>query len=100
MIDRTVRASSRIHPRLTFDEVNIVLMNIRPERNSNSISLPEFLYRLENLLRHTPDSCLSNSIRSLQEKIRHLSQAEFTQLCKDSASGKIMSPENYPLPSL
>ena len=90
----------RIHPHLTFDEANIVQMNIIPERGANTISLAVFQYRLENLLRHTPDSCLAGSIRTLQKKVRYLSQAEFEQLCRDSAAGKVISTENYQLPSM
>lgn len=99
MPDHIDLSANHIHARLTFDEANIVLMNIRPEHNANSISFPEFQYRLENLLRHTPDSCLAGSIRSLQEKIRFMSNREFEQLYRDSMTGKIMSPENYQLPS-
>ncbi len=93
-------STTTVHPRLSFDEVNIVLMNIRGTATVPNVTLADFLYRLDNLLRHTPDSCLSGSIRSLREKINELTQAEFEQLCQDSANGTIMFPENYPLPAM
>lgn len=92
--------SRAIHARLTADEANIVLMNIRPAESSGAIEKSEFQMRLENLMRHTPDSCLCGSIRSLQEKIRFLSAAEFHQLFLDSMSGEILNADNYQLPSL
>jgi len=89
-----------IKPQLTVDEANIILMNIRTSNPSGTISIREFQFRLENLLRHTPDSCLCGSIRSLHKKITQMSQQEFDQLCRDTNAGKIMFPPNYTLPSI
>lgn len=100
MFDQDIRDISPIHRRLTFDEAHIVFMNIFQEGEPVPVPLSEFQSRLDNLLRHTPDSCLSGSICSLQEKVRHLSLAEYDQLCQDCISDKIRATENYALPSL
>ena len=91
----------RIHPRLTFDEVNIVYVIIKTAiDNAKPITKTDFHQELDKVKRHTTDSCILGSIESLDQKIRNLSYQEFEQLCQDVATGKILFPENYHLPSL
>lgn len=89
-----------MHSILTFDECNIAHLNIRPERGKSFITLSEFQYRLENLLRHTSDPCLVESIKSLQTKTKDLSNQEFQQFCKDAAEGKLLNGEEYWVPTI
>ena len=80
--------------RLTFDEVNIAY-NMLTRSNNTIRTKSEFLFSLERMILHTPDTDLSGPLNSLREKVNRLSPAEFEQLRSDCISGRIMFPDNY-----
>jgi len=75
--------------RLTFNEANILMENIKGRDKS------ELLFQLENLYRNSSDEILEKSTLSLLKKIANLSENEYARLTSDALDGRILYPPNY-----
>lgn len=88
----TATRENRVHQRLTFHEANILMENLRTQNKA------EFMDRLANLSKHTPDSVLRYELNSLKVKLEELSEDEFALLRADVGKGAVLFPANYELP--
>lgn len=75
--------------RLTFNEANILMENIKGRDKA------ELLFHLENLYRNSSDEILEKSTLSLLKKIANLSENEYARLTSDALDGRILYPPNY-----
>lgn len=77
---------------LSFEEANILFENLLTPNHRDMI------VRLDNLLTYTSDPYLKRALESLLEKIRNLTQDEFTVLFKDKEEHYILFPPYYKFP--
>lgn len=91
---------NHIHRTLTTDEASIITFNIYGSKEDPFLHLDAFLLRMDTLYQNTTDPYLRRTVQSIQDKVSKLTLSEYEQLCKDCAEGKLLFPQNYPLPSI
>lgn len=79
------------HFRLTFNEANILTVNII------NLGQPDFILKLQELIKSTTDETLKEATVSLLQKIANLTSEEYIQLKQDIKQGKVSYPPNYML---
>ena len=79
------------HFRLTFNEANILAINITNLNHSGLI------LKLQELIKNTTDETLRESTLSLLQKVTTLSEEEFLTLKRDIEQGVVSYPPNYML---
>ena len=79
------------HFRLTFNEANILTVNIM------NLSHPNFIIKLQELIKSTTDETLREATVSLLQKVANLTSEEYLLLQQDIKQGKVSYPPNYML---